>query len=160
MTQMPSFAMQEMPAELSQQPAPAPEATAYRIPRTGQRPLAFDGSELCMAMSFIPGCAYWYEINIYRTTQQKFVVAVRQFFQSETERDRVRAWECDGFAEVLDSLEAYDAAQDVRLSEAHPGDSPAELAGEAMMLKARVAAARAQYGGLVGEILHELEQGG
>lgn len=135
--------------------------TPFRIKRSGMRPLAFDGVELCMAMSFVPGAPYWYEINVYRTAGQSFVVAVRLFFRSENERDRVRAWEFESFDQVMDCLEAYDAAADVRVE--HFADeeqmSAADLAAHGFLLRAKAEAARAQYSGLVGEILHELEQG-
>jgi hypothetical protein len=155
---MPVFDIQDMQPE----PAPAVQASAatVMVRRTGLRPLAFQGSELCMAMSFTPEASYWYEINIYRTAGQKFVVAVRLFFQSEDERDRVRAWEFETFEQVLDCLESYDAGADVRVDvfADDAGWCAAELAAQAFSLRARVAAARSQYSGLVGEILHELEQ--
>lgn len=158
MTPMPAFDMSERQSEM---PAPGLQPTTYMIRRSGLRPLRFAGSELCMAMSFVPGMPYWYEINIYRTTGQKFVAAVRLFFQSEGERDRVRAWECESFDEVLDTLEGYDAGQDVRVELFADGGgmTAADLAAHGFTLRARAAAAREHYAGLLGEILHELEQG-
>ncbi len=154
MTPMPNFEMHDGGA------APEPMALpTFRIMRSGRRPLTFEGVELCMAMSFVPGSPFWYEINIYRTRAQKFVAAVRIFFASEDERDRVRVWECESFDDVLDALEGYDAAEEIRV-DLFPGDrpmSPAELAGQGFALMARAGAARAQYAGLLGEILHELE---
>ena len=160
MNQFAAFQMQDAMSEPDQMPTAAPVAPV-RIKRTGQRPLVFDGTELCMAMSYVPGAPSWYEINVYRSTGQKFVVAIRTFFRSEDERDRARAWEFDSFEQVMECLEGFDAAVDVRVDRF--GDeaemSAAELAAEGFGLRARVEAARAQYRGLVGEILHELEQG-
>jgi hypothetical protein len=159
MNQMAAFEMAERQQET---PAPAVQPTNYLVKRSGMRPLAFEGTELCMAMSFVPGAPYWYEINIYRTTEQRFVAAVRIFFRSEDERDGVRAWECESFGEVLDTLEAYDAAHDIRVDAfADPETmTPADLASRGFTLAAKAGGARAQYASLLGEILHELEQGG
>jgi len=133
-------------------------AQGFRIKRTGQRPLVFEGAELCMAMSFVPGTPSWYEINLYRTSAQGFVVAIRQFFKSEDERDRVRAWEFESFEAAVACLEGYDAGEDVRV-ERFPDEASgaADLAASAFSLRAQVEAARDQYAGLVGEILYELE---
>lgn len=134
-------------------------AKSYNIPRRGKRPLAFVGSELCMAMNFVAGCHSWYEINIYRTVEKSFVLAVRHFFRDEGEQDAVRAFECETFGEVMDKLEAYDAADDVRVMvyADDPGLSVPEMAAHALNLRAKAQSARIQFGALVGEILHELE---
>lgn len=133
-------------------------ATAYRIKRLGARPLSFDGSEMAMAMSFTPAIPYWYEVNIYRTTSQIFVLVIRMFFQSADEQDYVRAWECDSLADALDLMESYDAGQDVKVTfdPAQPM-VVAELTARAMELHARTAAMRAHYAGLVGEFFYDLE---
>jgi hypothetical protein len=160
MNQMSSFAFPDASPEAELRPEPR-LVQSFRIRRAGQRPLAFEGSELCMAMSYIPGACFWYETNIYRTTAQRFVVAIRLFFKSEDERDRVRAWEFESFEQVLACLERYDASEDVRV-ERFPdetGTAAAELAAHAFALQSRIADARAQFAGLVGEILYELESG-
>ncbi|MEO0387053.1 MAG: hypothetical protein AAF281_05915 [Pseudomonadota bacterium] len=155
--------MQPMEQEQTREPAPMTggSALSFRIKRIGQRPLEFSGTELGMAMSYVPGAPYWYEINIYRTVDQKFVVAVRHFFESEDEQDTARAWECDDFFSAMDMLEAYDAADDVRVY-ADPegkGLSVPELLAAAHTHRAAAMAARQQFGGLVGQILSELSEG-
>lgn len=134
-------------------------AREFRIRRMGARPLVFRGTELAMSMSFSPELPYWYEMNIYRTEQQSFVLAIRMFFQSEDIRDHARAWELETIGDVFDRIEAYDAAQDIRLSlpDTLDGAAPAELAAHALDLSARVAAARAHFAGLVGELFAEIE---
>lgn len=134
-------------------------ARDFRIRRMGARPLVFRGTELAMSMSFMPELPYWYEMNIYRTEQQSFVLAIRLFFQSEEARDYVRAWELETIGDVFDKIEAYDAAQDIRLSLPDTLDTaaPAELAAHALDLSARVAGARAHFAGLVGELFAEIE---
>lgn len=134
-------------------------APTVRIRRTGARPLIFDGIELAMAMSFTPALPYWYEINLYRTNEQHFVVAVRLFFQSATEQDQARAWECETLEQAFDKVAKYDAAQDVRFSmdPATPNLSAAELAAMAMELRARIAAARSHFASLLGEFFYELD---
>lgn len=136
-----------------------PEATRYRLRRMGGRPLEFAGVELGMAMSFSPELPYWYEINLYRTTERTFVLAIRLFYQSESERDLVSASTHETLAEAIDALEAYDAAEDVRLTleTATEHLSAAELAACAMELRARAKAARSHFAGLVGEFLHQMD---
>lgn len=136
-------------------------APVFRIPRPGQRPLVFRGTNLAMAMSFTPDLPFWYEINIYRTDAQDFALVVKLFYQSEDERDTVKAWRFDTLPEVFDALEAYDAAEDIRVAGAPSASAgAAELATMALDLRARIAAYRVHWSTLVGEILAELEAAG
>lgn len=134
-------------------------APTVRIRRTGARPLVFEGIELAMAMSFTPALPYWYEINLYRTNEQHFAVAIRLFYQSASEQDHVRAWECDSLDQALDKIANYDAAQDVRfaIDPAASNLAAAELAAMAMELRARIMSARAHFASLVGEFFYELD---
>lgn len=135
----------------------APEA--YRLRRPGARPLTFFGSEVAMAMNFTPELPYWYEINIYHTDTQSFVLAIRQFFQSEEEEDTCQAWEFETLPQIFDAIEQYDAAKDIRVSTiAAPSTVPAELSMMALDLRAQVMAARANFSGLVGAFFEELDQ--
>lgn len=136
-------------------------AQSYRIKRAGARPLSFNGSELAMAMSYTPAIPYWYEINVYRTTDQRYVATVRLFYQSEDEQDTVRAWDFDALEQALDALAQYDAAHDVRIT-MDPADNSApaaELAAYALELRSQVLAARRHYDSLIGEFFYELETG-
>lgn len=152
--------MMDSQAQSSEQQAAVAMPQKFRIKRVGARPLAFEGSELGMAMSFSPANEYWYEVNIYRTADTRFVLAVRLFYQSDDHQDTAKAWECDTFGEVMDHLEGYDAAQDiqVKLAAEDLKLSLPELAARAMGFQAEAEAARLQFRGLVGEILHELDQ--
>lgn len=158
MSQISPFEMQDMGGEPESAPMTMPPMQ-YKIMRSGQRPLIFDGTELCMAMNFIPGAPYWFEINIYRTANQKFVAAVKTFFADENSRDRAKAWEFESFDAVMDALENHDAASDMRVDTfADDQDlSAVELAAWGYSLMAKAKAARDQYNGLLGEILHELD---
>lgn len=131
----------------------------HRVARSGARPLKFSGSELAMAMSFTPEIPFWYEINLYRTTESEFVAAIRLFHQSEDRQDTVEAWSFKSLDEALSAIEHYDAAHDVEFAVAAPReDLPgAEVAARALELRARIHAQRQHYRGLVGEILHELD---
>lgn len=131
----------------------------YRIARMGARPLKFTGSELAMAMSFTPEIPYWYEINLYRTTESQFVATVRLFYQSEDKQDTVEAWQFSSLDEALAAIEHYDAARDVEFVLPEPGEqlTGAEIAARAMELQGRIQAQRQHYRGLVGEILYELD---
>ena len=163
------YAMDDMPQDqIGMMPTDSPSAmpsigeqTNYRIARKGARPLRFNGSELAMAMSFTPGIPYWYEINIYRTTNAEFVAAVRLFHQSEDKYDTVEAWSFSSLEEALVAIETYDAASDVEfvLPEADDVLQSAEIAARAMELEARIHNQRQHYRGLVGEILFELDAG-
>lgn len=136
----------------------ASSATTFSFPRSGQRPLVFRGSSLAMAMSFTPEIPFWYEINIFRTEDQTFVLAVKLFFQSETEKDTVRAWSFDTIEALFQALEDYDAAEDIRLGFSETeGLCPAELVAMAYELKAKVEAYRAHWSSLVGELFMEIE---
>ena len=133
--------------------------TRIRLPRRGIRPLGFSGHELAMAMSFTPGLPYWYEITIYRTSDQRFVLAIRQFFVSEERKDTCDAWMFDTLPEVFDALEAYDAGRDVLvdLGGLNTATPPAELAARALDLRAHVEAARHHFASLLGEFFAEME---
>lgn len=136
-------------------------STTYRLPQPGGRPNVFQGSELAMAMSFTPGLPFWYELNLYRTSDQGFVVAIRRFFQSEEETDWVKSWVFSSPHEALGHLESYDASVDVRVADINlEGSSPADLAAKALALKAEVDATRAHFAGLVGEMFAEIEAAG
>lgn len=162
-----SYAMEDqtndaMPAMMAEGTAigPAIGNTAdFRIARAGARPLRFSGSELAMAMSYTPELPYWYEINIYRTAERDFAVAIRLFHQAEDVKDTVEAWRCPSLEHAFDVIENYDAAQDVLvgMDVETVGKPAAELAAIATELKARIANARMHYQGLVGEILAELD---
>ena len=157
-----SYAMEDTGADPmmpAAQPASIGEGTRYRLMRSGARPIAFTGSELGMAMSFLPECPYWYEINLYRTTEMDFVVAIRLFHQSEEKEDTVEAWRVDTLEEALWQIESYDAAQDVGFHPPVEGtpESPAALYEMALSLRARIAAARHHYASLAGEFLHDIE---
>ncbi|WP_370400192.1 hypothetical protein [Sulfitobacter sp. JB4-11] len=132
-----------------------------RIKRIGGRPITFDGSELGMAMSYSASVPYWYEINLYRTSDQRFVTTVRLFFISDKEEDRVQGWDCGDLDEAIEKLIQYDAARDVDLGMGlDPSKAtPAELAAYAMDLRAQVADRRQHYKSLVGEFLYELDGG-
>jgi hypothetical protein len=147
------------PAASAEMPGPNPSMQQYRIRRPGARPLIFSGIELAMAMSFTPELPYWYEINIYRTNDQRFVMAVRLFFQSETEDDTVQAWEFHDLPSLFDALEQYDASKDVKVAfkDLHAA-SPAELTAMALELRAQIAGAKANFAGLIGELFEEMDR--
>ncbi len=154
-------AMMETAPQDSGSVATIAEAPSHRIKRTGARPLTFEGTELGMAMSYAPALPYWYEINVYRTLESSFVVAVRLFHQSEDIQDTVRAWECADLESALDALSRYDAAMDVPMNMDLDGTDMAasELAAHALELRARIASARQHYKSLVGEFFFDLEAG-
>ncbi len=159
MSQMSPYADRQMPEQSYDAPAPmtgGPEA--FAIKRVGAKPLRFHGAELAMSMSFVPGAPCWYEIQLFRTNDQRFIAAVKLFFRDEGEQDVIRAWEFDDFGGLVAHLESFDPADDVRV-DVQPDDptlSLPEMAAHALALRARAAEARRQYKSLLGEILHDL----
>ena len=135
------------------------QAMSYRIKRAGARPLAFKGSELAMAMSYTPALPYWYEINIYRTTNNSFVVAIKLFFQSTDEQDTAHAWRVESLEEALAHIENYDPGHDVRIQPIGAGAemSAAELAAYAAQLRSEMLAAKRHYASLAGQFFHDLD---
>jgi hypothetical protein len=154
----PSFQMMDGLSRPADVPALG-SALQHRIARHGARPLIFAGTQLAMAMSFTPGLPYWYEINIYRTSEQRFVLVIRLFHVAEDQKDTVDAWVFDTLPEVFDALEAHDAGRDVvaDVDTVHAGLPPGELAVRAWELRARIEAARQHFAGLVGELLAEID---
>ena len=134
-------------------------APKHKIKRVGGRPLVFEGTELGMAMSFTPTLPYWYEINVYRTSDQRFVACVKLFYVSADEEDTAHAWECGSLDEAIETLMHYDAAGDVRLSLDHTdGDcSAAEMAARSLELRAQAKSYRHHFATLIGEFLHDLD---
>lgn len=133
-------------------------ASSFRIPQPGKRPLVFNGTELAMAMSFTPGIPYWYEINLYHSQDQSYVVAIRLFYEAEFMEDVARAWSFSSIDEALQHFELYDAGRDVQMPNVDlDALAPAELAAMAMSVKAQVDAARQHFEGLVGEFFAEIE---
>lgn len=157
MTQMTAF--QSVDAQDFDHAPTTGQVAPFSIKCMGRRPLAFHGIELCMAMSYVPGAPMWFEINIYRTHAEGFVVSVRHFHRDEDQHDIVRAWEQADFEAVMTTLEGYDPATDLRIDvdPADPKLTLPDVAMQALALRTRTAEARRQYRALVGEILHDLE---
>jgi len=147
------------PSSLSGVSQFAASVSSFRIKRPGARPLVFEGIELAMAMSYTPTLPYWYEVNLYRTTDLRFVATVRLFYRAENEQDMVRAWDFESLDQALEKIATYDAGQDLRVT-VDPSDltaSAAELAACAMDLRAKIIAARRHYESLVGEFFYDLD---
>lgn len=133
--------------------------TPLNIKRLGGRPLKFNGSELAMAMSYTPSFPYWYEINLYQSEDRQCVATVRLFYQSDEFQDTVRAWKCPSLDDAIAKIELYDAGQDVALALGVNGAAQpaAELAAQALELRAKIADYRRHYQSLVGELFHEMD---
>ncbi len=136
-----------------------PSADLHCIKRKGARPLRFDGTELAMSMSFVPEFPYWYEINMYRTTDYRYVVAIRLFHQSSESVDTVVASEHDSVDAAVQFIMTYDAAQDVQvpLHLDTMAENPASLAAASLDIMSRIHEMRMHYRNLVGEFLYEFE---
>ncbi|MGF1544579.1 MAG: hypothetical protein ACFB00_08795 [Parvularculaceae bacterium] len=136
------------------------EVVSYRLKQTGGRPRQFAGVEICSAMSYVVGPPLWYEINVYQTTEDAFVVEIRMFTKNENERDLFRVIDAVSLEDVFETLETYDPAQDVDASVLRFADDDAnvaELSVSAAALRLRVEEARRQFRDLVGDILYQIE---
>jgi hypothetical protein len=154
-----------MSAVLNQTSAPGypiaalPSANLVTLRRTGERPLTFEGVEICSAMSYTSGTPLWYEINVYRTASESFVANVRMFTKSENDKDRFAAYEASSFDEALFWLESYNPAEDIRAD--LPLDSTeisvVELGLKAAAVRMRLSEARRQYRDLLGEVFYAID---
>ncbi len=139
----------------------APSSHTFQLRRTGGRPVRFAGVELCTAMSFGPGAPFWYEVNIFRTHDQQFVVDVRHFTKRDGEQDRFSVFTTASFEDAIQVLETYEPAADIRVDLPVDDESVplAELGLHAASLRLKIGEARRQFRTLVGEILYELDRG-
>jgi hypothetical protein len=137
----------------------APVANTVMLRRTGERPLSFQGVEVCSAMSYMPGTPLWYEINVYRTAADSYVANVRMFTKSDNDKDRFSVYEASSFDEAMYWLESYNPAEDIRADLPLDNmDVPViELGLKAAAVRMRLAEARRQYRDLLGEILFALD---
>jgi len=136
-----------------------PEIPKVKLQRTGQRPLVFEGVEVCSATTHSPGPSLWYEINLYRKQSGSLVIDVRFFGKSEDIKDRCRTFFADGLDEVAHVLEGYDPALDIDADiPVHDESVPVSvIALHAAMIRMRLDEARRQFADLSGEILHQLD---
>lgn len=137
-----------------------PQVQMHTLRQSGGRPLTFSGAQLAMAMNYVPGAPFWYEINIFRLSDGRFVFDVRNFRTSADEDDSFHVFEAATFDELMSKLEGYDAADDVCIDFdlENPSLSVADLTFHAMALRIRVEEARRRYRSLVGQVLYELNQ--
>jgi 4-coumarate--CoA ligase len=129
------------------------------LPRTGQRPLVFEGEEIVSATSCAPGPRFWYEINLYRKQDRSLVIDIR-FFGKPTElKDRFRSFSADSLDDVTHILETYDPALDIHADiPVHDDSVPVSLiALQAAMVRMQIDEARRQFKDLAGEILHQID---
>ena len=135
--------------------------TGYRLKRTGQRPYMFNGTELCNAMSYVPGTPFWYEINIYQNLNETFVVEIKMFTKSDNDREMFRVMEVSSLSDVFEKLENYQTAHDIEVPLVNFADtrkSVAEVGLQAAQIRLKMKEASRQFSDLVGQILFELEQ--
>ena len=105
--------------------------TTFTLPRTGDRPLQFDGDQLAATdsrQSQGPCQTRWYELSLYRTDGGKYAVAIgyRTQWQGELPRDEVHVEDTlPGAVEVLRTtvpelpLHAFPAGEHFDAKRAH-----------------------------------------
>lgn len=86
---------------------------AFRIPRTGQVPLVFEGTELASTSSqWVAGKdqTRWHAVSVYQTAGGHCVVAIGYCTRWQGEEDWAAAAVCD-LADVADVLDRYDPVE-------------------------------------------------
>ena len=135
------------------------DAQIITLKRSGERPLRFRGYEICCASSHRSGPPFWYEINVFRTTDDRFFADVRLFQKSDAHKDRFTVFEAPSFEMAIESLKTYDPVRDIPVEPFFDGDvAPVEIALEAARLRLRIADARTQYADLIGDVLQQIDQ--
>jgi hypothetical protein len=135
------------------------EAPKVKLQRTGQRPLMFEGVEVCSATTHSPGPSLWYEINLYRKQAGSLVIDIRFFGKPNDMKDRFRTFFADSLEEVAQILESYDPALDINADVPVNDESVpvSVIALHAAVIRMRLDEARRQFADLTGEILHQLD---
>ena len=126
------------------------------LKRTGQRPLRFNGSVVATVCGVTPALPFWYELNVHRALDGRYLTDIRLFNKAPDEPDLFWVDEHDEAAEAIAHLERYDPAGDVtpprHLTESSP--SSAELALRIARLQLHIDQMTQHYRALVGELLH------
>jgi hypothetical protein len=136
----------------------AASAQVITLKRSGERPVRFKGFEICCASSHRVGPPFWYEINIFRTVDDRFFADVRLYQKSDAHKDRFTVFEAGSFDMALEALKSYDPLRDIAVEPFFDGDvAPVEIALEAARLRLRIEEARQQYDGLIGDVLNQIE---
>lgn len=83
---------------------------SYEVPRTGRRPLRFDGVQLASASSDDPVRTppRYHEVAVYRTAADRYVVAISLRTRFQGEDDLFRAEHSDDPAAIERVLREYD----------------------------------------------------
>jgi hypothetical protein len=135
------------------------DSPRIKLRRTGQRPLVFEGVEVCSATTHAPGPSLWYEINLFRKKAGSIVIDVRFFSKTDAMKDRFATFFADDFDEVAHILESYQPAADVTADIPLDDDGipTGEIALQAAVVRMRMDEAKRQFADLAGEILHQLD---
>ena len=126
-----------------------------RLKRTGARPLLFNGRTVATVCGVTPLLPFWYEINVHRTLQGRYVSDIRLFHKSPYRSDLFWVAEHDELDEAIAHLERFDPVGDVLPPQqpAAESTSSAELALWIARLQLQVHQATEHYRTLAGELL-------
>ncbi len=134
------------------------DAQVMTLKRSGERPVRFRGFEVCCASSHRSGPPFWYEINVFRTTDDRFFADVRLYQKSDAFKERFTVFEASSFEMAIDALRGYDPVRDIQVDTFFDGDvAPVEIALEAARLRLRMEEAKSQYNDLIGDVLSQIE---
>jgi hypothetical protein len=104
---------------------------SIRIERNGDVPLEFSGEELGYATSESPGKHRWFEVTIYRTATDRYVVHGVGMSRLPGEDDRHWAVVCEGGHDVVAALyRVGDAGRYLPTTSAHALMDAAQRDGE------------------------------
>ena len=134
------------------------DAQVLTLKRSGERPLRFRGYEVCCASSHRSGPPFWYEINVFRTTEDRFFADVRLYQKSDAFKERFTVFEASSFEMAIDALRSYDPVCDIPVAPFFDGDvAPVEIALQAARLRLMMEEARSQYRDLIGDVLAQID---
>ena len=134
----------------------APKVIALK--RSGERPLQFTGTEVCNAMGHSLGTSLWFELNIYRASNDFYVTNVRMFWKSPSEKDQHIVASHDSLDEAISYLEGMDLRKLVasQVDVSSTSKTTAEIIFEAAELRQKIDVAERQYRSVLGDVLYEL----
>jgi len=131
-----------------------PSLPRQKLRRSGQLPYIFQPlGEIGFATSYTPQLPFWYELNLWFSDEQKYVLNIRRFAKSDQERDSHIVKVASSTEEVLSAIESYDPLADITVSiDFSKPMTLAEISLYGIELCGNIEIARKQYHDVVSEM--------
>jgi len=138
----------------------APAGDWITLRQSGKSPYRFKGAIMATSTGYYCGSRLWYEINLYTKSSGGFVLDLRVFKKSDTDRDLFKVTQLDTVDEIAEYLEHYDPSADVKIPfDASDSDiSTSDMAMHAVSLRQSVDEATRDFRALSGDLLFQLNQ--